>query len=233
VVRVLRDQFTISADTSGELLHMRGYRQAVAKAPMRETLAAALLLGSGWRGATPLVDPMCGSGTIPIEGALIARRLPPGGRREFAFMQWPNFDRETWEGLTREADTDALASSPVQIIGSDRDAGAIASATANAERAGVLDGVELAVRALSELHPPDEPGTVAINPPYGVRVGDTRKLRDLYAQLGNLMRRRCPGWTLALLAADERLARETGLDLEPVFATTNGGIRVVAWRGTA
>jgi putative N6-adenine-specific DNA methylase len=233
VVRVVRDQFTISADTSGELLHVRGYRQAVAKAPMRETLAAALLMGSGWNGTTPLIDPMCGSGTIPIEGAMIARRMAPGLARDFAFMRWPDFDRRSWDEIVRSATTAALASSPVPIVGSDRDAGAIDSAIANAERAGVRNDLKLAVRALSELQPTDEPGTVAINPPYGVRVGDARKLRDLYAQVGNLLRHRCPGWTLAILAADERLVRHTGLELQPVFATTNGGIRVVAWRGTA
>src|SRR5207247_3043905 len=137
VVRLLRDECTVSADSSGALLHMRGYRQAVAKAPLRETLAAALLLAAEWRGDTPLVDPLCGSGTIPIEAALIARRMAPGARRRFACLDWPQFPRETFADALADAEARSLPRSAVVIQGSDRDAGAIEAAGANAERAGV------------------------------------------------------------------------------------------------
>src|SRR4029078_13334486 len=118
-------------------LHRRGYRQAVGKAPMRETLAAATLIASGWNGHAPLIDPMCGSGTIPIEAAMLARRIAPGLRRRFAFEHWPDFESALWRDVVTEAESLVLAASPVAIQGSDRDAGAIEAARGNAERAGV------------------------------------------------------------------------------------------------
>ena len=226
--RFFRDQCTVSADSSGALLHLRGYRQAVAKAPLRETLAAALLLGAGWDGTTPLVDPLCGSGTIAIEGALIARRIPPGGRRHFAFMRWPDFDEALWRDLLERASAATLPASPVAILASDRDAGATAAAAANAERAGVAGDVTIATHALSHATPPASggPGLVATNPPYGVRVGDQDRLRNLYAQFGKLLSARFGGWRAALLSADRALDRHVGLDLQELLRTTNGGIPV-------
>jgi putative N6-adenine-specific DNA methylase len=226
VVRLVRDECTVSADASGELLHRRGYRQATAKAPLRETLAAAMLAGSGWAGAAPLVDPMCGSGTIPIEAALLARRIPPGIARRFAFMTWPGFDAAAWEGLLRQARDRMLPRPPAPILGSDRDAGAVAASAANARRAGVGDDIEWRRAAISAVAPPPGPGWIVTNPPYGVRVGERRQLRDLYAQLGNVARRCCPGWELAFLAAHAELERQTAVDLTSRFTTENGGLRV-------
>jgi putative N6-adenine-specific DNA methylase len=228
VVRVFHDEFTISADTSGELLHMRGYRQAIGKAPLRETLAAALLLAADWTGESPLLDPFCGSGPIPIEGALIARRIPPGLHRQFAFMYWPKFRASEWKELIKEAQTVMLASSPVPILGSDRDAGAIESARGNAERAGVVSDVKLSLRAISAIEPPDTTGLVATNPPYGVRVGKAVNVRNLYAQFGHVLRKHCAGWRVAMYCPDTRLAREVGLSFQELLCTSNGGIRVMA-----
>jgi putative N6-adenine-specific DNA methylase len=226
IVRLLHDQCSVSIDSSGALLHLRGYRQAVAKAPMRETLAAAALLGSGWQGDAPLLDPLCGSGTIPIEAALIARRIPPGLRRGFAFERWPDFDSVGWREIRAEAEAAMLPASPVPIQGSDRDAGAIEAARANAERAGVRADIEFSERALSAVEPPAGRGWVVTNPPYGVRVGDRDRLRNLYAQLGKVVRAKCDGWRVALLAAVPELERQTGLGLKPVLRTSNGGIPV-------
>lgn len=226
VVRVDHDVVNISADSSGELLHVRGYRQAVAKAPLRETLAAALLLATDWQGSTPLLDPFCGSGTIPIEGALIARRLAPGIQRDFAFGRWPSFDGSLWQSLRAEAESSALPVAPATIAGSDRDAGAIDSARANAQRAGVE--VALDVGAISGLAARSGSGLVAANPPYGVRVGDPKTLRNLYARFGNVLRQRCAGWRVAMYVSDLRLARQTGLELRELFRTTNGGLKVTA-----
>jgi putative N6-adenine-specific DNA methylase len=216
----------VSVDSSGPLLHLRGYRQQLAKAPLRETLASAVLLGAGWTGDTPVVDPMCGSGTIPIEAALIARRIAPGRNRSFAFLDWPITDRASWSKLVADARAGERPSSPVSIAGYDRDAGAIAAARANAERAGVLDDIALDVQPISALAEADAPGLIASNPPYGVRIGDADRLRNLYAQLGNVARARRPGWTLALLSADRSLERHVGLEFENRFATRNGGIPV-------
>lgn len=226
IVRFVHDVCTVSVDTSGALLHRRGYRQQLAKAPLRETLAAAILLGAGWTGDVPFEDPMCGSGTIPIEAALIARRIAPGIHRDFAFQRWPDFDPEIWTSLVTEARASELPRSPVEIHGADRDAGAIDAARANAERAGVAGDVQLDVQPVSALADRDAPGLIASNPPYGVRVGEADRLRNLYAQFGNVVRSRRDGWTVALLTSDRQLERQTGLDLEERFRTKNGGIPV-------
>ena len=227
VVRVVRDVVTVSADSSGALLHRRGYRQAVAKAPLRETLAAALLLSADWRGNVPLVDPMCGSGTIAIEGALIARRIAPGLRREFAFARWPTADHASWTSELERAAERSLAASPVPIVASDRDDGAVAATRANAERAGVAGDVSADVRAVSAMEAPAAPtGLVAVNPPYGMRIGEASAVRDLYAALGQTLRRRCPGWSLAIVSADPKLDRQLGMPLEERVRTSNGGIPV-------
>lgn len=232
VVRLFRDECTISADASGELLHRRGYRLATAKAPLRETLAAAMLAASGWDGSAPLVDPMCGSGTIPIEAALRARRMAPGRGRRFAFMDWPGYQPSLWERALRQADAAVLPHAPAPILGSDRDAGAVAASAANAERAGVADDIEWRRAAISAVAPPRGPGWLVTNPPYGVRVGERRRLRDLYAQLGHVARRCCPGWSVAFLSSHRELEAQTGLELAERFTTENGGIRVRLVQGS-
>jgi putative N6-adenine-specific DNA methylase len=226
LVRLLYDRCTISVDSSGALLHLRGYRQAVAKAPMRETLAAAVIMASGWSGDAPLMDPMCGSGTIPVEAALIARRIAPGLHRQFAFEQWPDFDARVWSEATDAARDRELPRAAGPIKGSDRDAGAIDAAAANADRAGVAGDIEFSRRPISAIEPPNGPGWIISNPPYGVRVGERDRLRDLYAQLGNVLRARCPAWNLAFVSADPGFERQVRVPLQPILRTSNGGIKV-------
>ncbi len=235
VVRFLHDRCTISADSSGALLHRRGYRQAVAKAPLRETLAAALLLAAGYDGSGPLLDPLCGAGTLPIEAALIARRLAPGRARRFAFERWPGFDAGAWDALLADADAAARPHAPHPIFGSDRDAGAIRAAADNAERAGVADDLTLAAHALSAAAVPDGsgPGWLVANPPYGKRVGEADAVRDLWARLGQFARVRCPGWQVAVLAPDAALGRQLALGARSVLRTANGGLPVQVLAGTA
>jgi putative N6-adenine-specific DNA methylase len=226
IVRFLHDVCTVSADSSGELLHRRGYRQALAKAPLRETLAAAMLLGAGWTGEIPLVDPMCGSGTIPIEAARLARRIAPGRDRRFAFLDWPETNLAAWQARVDQARDGELERSPVAIGGADRDAGAIDAASTNAERGGVRGDVDLRVQAISALTSDDSRGLIISNPPYGTRVGERTRLRNLYAQLGNVVRQKRPEWTLALLLSDRQLEAQVGLPFREVFETRNGGIPV-------
>ena len=227
VIRAFHDVFTVSVDSSGALLHQRGYRKAIAKAPLRETLAAAILIASDWNGSTPLLDPFCGSGTIPIEAALIARRIAPGSMRSFAFQAWPSFESSRWDALLAEAAGGVLASAGVPIRGSDRDAGAIEAAESNAARAGVTADLDFSVRAVSAIDDCGKgDGLVATNPPYGVRVGEAERLRDLYAKLGQVLRTRCPGWRVALLSANTRLETELRLPLKERMRTRNGGIPV-------
>jgi putative N6-adenine-specific DNA methylase len=233
VVRVMRDRVTVSADSSGALLHRRGYRQATAKAPLRETIAAAMVAASGWDNRSPLVDPLCGSGTIPIEAAMRARRIAPGAQRSFAMERWPTVSRTIGELVRAELADRALAKTDATIVGSDRDAGAITAATSNAERAGVADDLTLAVRSLSAAElPAATRGWIVTNPPYGVRVGEVDRVRDLWALLGNVLRERAPGWTLALLSPDTALERQLRIPLRTVASLSNGGIPVRLTLGT-
>jgi len=236
LVRIVDDQLTLSVDSSGALLHRRGYRLAGARAPLRETLAAALLLAMEWDGSTPLVDPMCGSGTIPIEAALLARRIPPGWRRRFAFECWPEFKPAVWEYVRGEAAKLILDRAPAAIVAADRDAGAIDATLSNAERASVTGDLSIRRAALTTtLTDPDVaalgPGLVLTNPPFGVRVGDSGRLRDLYASLGNAMRGSMGGWSLGFVTSDPALATATGLHLETTLETTTGGLGIRLYSG--
>lgn len=226
IARVVHDVCTISADSSGELLHRRGYRQQLARAPLRETIAAAMLLGIGWDGTTPLVDPMCGSGTIAIEAARMARRIAPGRGRRFAFQKWPAFSGDVWRSLLDHARAGELPNTRAVIRASDRDDGAIDAARANASRAGVDSDIGFAVTSISAADFGDQIGFLVSNPPYGVRVGEHDRLRNLYAQIGNVARERLGGWTVGLLVADQRLQSQTRLGLVERFRTRNGGIPV-------
>ncbi|HEX6695003.1 MAG TPA: hypothetical protein VF035_09930 [Longimicrobiales bacterium] len=231
IVRFLRDECVVSADASGALLYMRGYRQAVAKAPLRETLAAAVLRSAGWDGETSLLDPMCGSGTIPIEAALLARRIAPGlaseghQPRAYAFEGWPTFDASAWSSVVSRAQSAILPRAAVQVAGSDRDTGAVTAALSNAQRAGVADDVAFEQRPLSDAAVPDADAWLVSNPPYGVRVGGG-DVRDLYAAVGRLARTRLPEGRVALLTPEPGVAAFTGLPLQPVLETRNGGIPV-------
>lgn len=226
VVRFEHDRCTVSADSSGALLHRRGYRQAVAKAPMRETLAAAMLSALRYDAAQPLVDPFCGSGTLLIEGAMMARRIAPGSWRSFACERWPEVPAAAWTRVRTEAAEQVLPRAAAAIIGADRDAGAVAAAVANATRAGVQADLEVLQRPLAATQLPPGPGLVATNPPYGVRVSDRGPLRDLYATLGRVMREQGRGWRLAMLSADRALEGHTGLRFTERLRTSNGGIPV-------
>ena len=232
VARLIHDRVTLSIDSSGEPLYRRGWRLDTAKAPLRETLAAGMLLASGWDGVAPLADPMCGSGTIAIEAALLAAGLPPGAGRTFAFQEWPSFQPGTWASVWATADAATRTDKMVgPIVASDRDAGAVRATVANATRAGVADLIAARVAAISEVSDvsevegSDEAGWVVTNPPYGKRVGDD-DLRDLYAALGRVMREDRKGWRVGMLVADAGLARHTGLRLEERLRTDNGGIPV-------
>jgi putative N6-adenine-specific DNA methylase len=229
VVRIIHDEVEISADSSGELLHRRGYRQEVAKAPLRETLAAAMVLASGWRSGEPLLDPMCGSGTIPVEAAMLARGIAPGAQRKFQFMNWPTFDERRWNAILDNARSSATHSSE-KISGSDRDAGAIGAARRNAERAGVADTIHFSEKAISDsIADLDDVekrvGWVLTNPPYGIRIGEGEDLRNLYARLGADLKTK-PGWRVGVLTSDTGLIGQTRLSMVSRFDTRNGGIPV-------
>jgi putative N6-adenine-specific DNA methylase len=224
VVRLDRDRCTISADSSGAHLHQRGYRTSVTQAPMRETLAAALLLASGWDRQWPLIDPFCGSGTIPIEAALLATHTAPGKNRRFRFMSWPGFDSAGWKATLADAvarERDGAA----QVLGSDRSAAALRAATENAERARVQSLVNLEKTDALTVTAPVGTGWIVSNPPYGVRLGDRSDSRRLMSQFGDHLREEFGGWHIALLAPAQS-ERLLGFPLETRLKTTNGGLRV-------
>jgi putative N6-adenine-specific DNA methylase len=204
---------TLSVDTSGELLHRRGHKEAVGKAPMRETLAALFLRQCGFEGGETVVDPMCGSGTFVIEAAEIAAGLAPGRARAFAFEQLASFHASSWQRV-RDLAPSRLGSA--RCYGSDRNSGVIQMCRANAVRAGIADATEFQVLSVSELVPPaGEPGLVIVNPPYGARIGDKAKLRGLYRNLGNTLSSRFSGWRVGMVTTDTALAKATGLPFGP------------------
>jgi putative N6-adenine-specific DNA methylase len=226
IVRLFRDECTVSVDSSGELLHRRGYRRDAGEAPLRETLAAAMLLEAGWDPRTALADPFCGSGTIAIEAALLARGMAPGLNRSFAFERWPETDQDAWARIRSSAHARALPRAPAPIIGADRDGRAIEAAAENAARAGVAADLELRRAPVAAFVAPASTGHIVTNPPYGVRVGERAKLRGLYVQFGRMVRERCPGWEVTMLSPRPELEHATGLPFTSRLLTSNGGLRV-------
>ena len=229
MARIERDHCTISLDTSGELLHRRGFKEEVNAAPMRETMAALFLRACGFDGNEPVLDPMCGSGTFVIEAAEIAARLNPGRARSFAFEKLATSDAEAWQAMRAPRTRPAPA---FHFHGSDRDAGAIAMSRGNAERAGVGDWTAFRQSAISDIAPPEgPPGLVIVNPPYGTRLGDKAQLVPLYRALGGTLLRRFSGWRVGMVANDRRLAGVTGLPfLAPGAPVPHGGLRVTLHR---
>jgi len=207
LVRIERNLVTISVDTSGEPLHRRGFKEFVGKAPLRETMAALFLRACGWDGTRPLVDPMCGSGTILLEGAARATGLAPGRGRVFAWQRLAPPELRQEAGPVPAARGDIPA-----ILGFDRDDGAVRGATENVARAGLSDVVTVSRAALSDLAPPPgPPGLVLTNPPYGARIGKPGPLHGLYATLGTVLKERFRGWEAGLVTSEPGLARTTGL----------------------
>jgi 23S rRNA (guanine2069-N7)-methyltransferase / 23S rRNA (guanine2445-N2)-methyltransferase len=221
----------LSVDFSGESLHRRGYRQETGPAPLKENVAAAVLLRSGWSAlceeGAALVDPMCGSGTFLTEGALIAADAAPGLTREyFGFQHWRGHDAPLWERLRAEAHARRAARTPRRcIVGSDIDAGAVRMSLANVAQAGVGDWVHVEKRSLGDLQPPaGPPGLLVCNPPYGERIGAESSLPSLYGELGLVLRERFTGWQAAILTGNPPLARHLGVYAKRSHRFMNGTI---------
>ncbi len=229
-VRVEQDHVTLSIDTSGERLHQRGWRTEGGDAPLRETLAATLLAIGAHRPDEALLDPMCGSGTIVIEGALRAIGRAPGLDRSFAFERHADFDEAAWRAL-RDAARAAERPLRAPIIAADADEAQLAVAARNAERAGVAAMLRWEHVSLDKLVAPAATGLVATNPPYGVRVGARGSaLPALYDALGRALRGPLSGWRAAVLVEDRELLRRIGAEPRRAVALKNGGLRVWAAR---
>jgi putative N6-adenine-specific DNA methylase len=230
-VRIDNNRCQISLDCSGEPLHRRGWRLQSGKAPLREDLARALLIASGWDQSSPLLDPMMGSGTILIEAASMARGLAPGRLRNFAIEHFAIHDPEELARVKNTAMQEAKDALPFKLFGSDRDAGSQAATNANAERAGVLTDLETRAASLSEcLDQLDASsiGALVTNPPYGKRLGNSNDLVTLYQVLGKTVERLPAPTRIAIAAADRRLALRSGLKLTTGFLTDSGGLKIRA-----
>ncbi|RKI42718.1 RNA methyltransferase [Corallococcus sp. AB004] len=225
LVRGEGERWTVSVDTSGAPLYQRGYRQEVGRAPLRETLAAGILRLAGYAGDVPLVDPMCGSGTFLVEGAWMSQRRAPGLLRTFAFQSFPSFDKAAWAHRRAEAEAEGLAEPRAPMRGYDLNAGALGTARRNARRAGVTLTLERHdLRTLKA--PPDVPGLVVANPPYGKRVGETEDLPDLYRALGATLNGAFRDWRKALIVPeDPKLVAALGLKGARQLQVKNGGLR--------
>ncbi|MEM9785130.1 MAG: class I SAM-dependent RNA methyltransferase [Pseudomonadota bacterium] len=223
--RIEDNRVTISIDTSGESLHKRGHKEAVGKAPMRETLASLFLRECGYTGSEPVLDPMCGSGTFLIEAAEIAVGLHPGRTRGFAFEHLATCDAARWDDMRQAGETRTPA---IRFHGSDRDAGAIRMAQANADRAGIADCISFQAHNATEITPPDgPPGLVICNPPYGGRIGNQKALFGPYADLGETLRKHFAGWRVGIVTSDPALAKAMKLSFKPKgVPIPHGGLKV-------
>ena len=232
-IRGTADRFVLAMDTSGAGLHRRGYRKETAKAPLRETLAAALLQRVGWTPTQALCDPMCGSGTFLIEAGLLAQSRPPGLDRHFSFVRFPCFDEARWEQLRSNARGLVNESGPGALIeGSDQAGGSVRAARNNLSRAGMPRSIKVGQRPLSALGVDTGRGLIVLNPPYGKRLaaadseGPTLEAWSLWAEV---IRSQRPGWDVLLLAPGRDEANAFGARGKPAARFRNGGLPISAW----
>jgi putative N6-adenine-specific DNA methylase len=224
-LRIVRDSCTLSLDLSGESLNRRGYRGNPEEASLRETLAAGVVLLTGWDGNTPLVDPACGAGTIPIEAALLSTGRAPGLlRSSFGFQRLAGYDRKAWGRVVAEAREQAQAAPKPQIEGTDRSGDAIRGALRNARRAGISGAVRFRTLDIREFAPEGPPGTILCNPPYGVRMEGGPEAEAFYRAMGEAFKKRCRGWTAWVLSGNPEATKHIGLKASRRFPLMNGPI---------
>ena len=216
--------FTLYLDTTGEPLFKRGLRRTTGDAPLRENLAAGLLRLAAWQPEIPILDPMCGSGTILIEAALIALDIAPGSGRRFAFERLTNFDPRRWRELRRKTTARQKAKNPLAIYGSDISSDALKAARANLVAAGIAECVTLQCANVLDLTPPANTGIIVSNPPYGVRLGEQQRLAEFYPKLGDSLKKRFTGWSAYLLSADMRLPKLIHLATSKRIPLFNGAL---------
>lgn len=222
-VRIDHDVVTLSLDTSGDRLDRRGYRLQPGYAPLRESIAAALLLWAGWHGESPLMVPMCGAGTLAIEAAWIARRRPPNLSRAFPFQAWPGMPARRWQGVLDKAAA-MQRDVPVIIHASDLDAAVLEAARANADQAGVQNAIAFSRADVRDLEPAAAQGLIILNPPYGLRLNH----QGLYAGIGGMLRAGFADWRRIVLVPDSQSERDLGLPVRARLAFRHGGRRIQA-----
>ena len=225
-IHIANEQVTVSLDSSGESLHKRGYRVATTEAPINEVLAAGMLMIAGWKGESDFYDPMCGSGTIPIEAALMARNIAPGVfRKEFGFERWPDFDEELWREIYNDDSQEREFTH--KIYGSDASFFAIQQATKNVKSAGVASIVSLKQIRMEELKIENgklkmESPLVMINPPYGERLASNKDMEELYGKIGSALKHQFSGATAWIISSNEAAMKCIGLKPSRKLRLLNG-----------
>jgi len=219
------DQLTLYIDTSGEPLFKRGYRTATGEAPLRENLAAGVVRLSGWNPPEALLDPMCGSGTLLIEAALIALNIAPGAGRNFAFEKLKNFDARQWDALRLAAKTrEAPRGGALPIYGADLYGDELKSARENIAAAGLADQIQLKQANVLEIPAPAGGGVIVTNPPYGVRLSEEHELAEFYPKLGNALKQRFSGWRAYIFTGDAQLPKLIRLSASKRTVLYNGAL---------
>jgi putative N6-adenine-specific DNA methylase len=225
-LHISNDLVTVSLDSSVIPLFKRGYRQEQALAPLNEVLAAGIILMSGWNAQTTLTDPMCGSGTIPVEAALIACRIPPGRfRKFFGFQKWKDFDEDLFEKIKLECNSHSLPST-VKIFGSDISEETIRYARVNVERAGLSDAISLETSDFKDLKSVSENGFVFLNPPYGQRI-QPEEIDQLYGMIGSTLKHSFPGNTAWLITSNKESLKHVGLKPREKHVLFNGALECI------
>ncbi|MCX6292116.1 MAG: THUMP domain-containing protein [Bacteroidetes bacterium] len=223
-VHISRDVANISLDSSGDSLHKRGYRNQTGEAPINETLAAGMVILSGWDRKSPLIDFMCGSGTILIEAALMARNIAPGiFRNEFGFQRWKEFDNELWEKIREEAKAGEISKVDFPLTGIEKFAPTLKMAKENAGNAKLADSIRFQAMTFEEYTPEAQNGTVIINPPYGGRITD-QDLLQLYKTIGDNLKKKYKGFTAWILTANKEAAKSIGLKPSRKIELYNGSL---------
>lgn len=215
----------ISLDSSGSSLHRRGYRPAVGLAPLKESLAAALIQLTEWTPEIAFYDPLCGSGTLPIEATLKALNIAPGLYRDnFAFQNWLDYDETLWDKLVTQANNQQQFEINVPIIGSDNNAEVLNQAKDNAQNCNVANYIQFIQQNLSQITAPAEKGIIICNPPYGERLGNVTELEQLYQTLGDIFKQRFTGWTAYILTGSKHLSKKVGLRTAKRISVYNGSL---------
>ena len=221
---ITADECTLYVDTSGAPLYQRGLRQKTVEAPLKENIAAGILRLSGWQPGTPLIDPMCGSGTFLVEAAQIALNIAPGAGRDFGFQRLKNFDLPIWKEMLDTAMDAEKPAAFANIYGSDLSPVAVRAALANLDRAGLLPAVSLSSGDVLVIDAPAEAGVMIANPPYGERLSELDDLAEFYPLLGSALKRKFAGWNCYLLSADTRLPKMMRLTPSKKTPLFNGAL---------
>jgi putative N6-adenine-specific DNA methylase len=219
------DECLVSLDSSGGSLHKRGYRDHTNLAPINEVLAAGLVLLSGWDPGTPFVDPMCGSGTILIEAAMLAGNIPPGiHRKQFGFQRWKDYDARTWQSVQEEAEAAIDRSERPLLMGGEISPHVARKAESNIASAGLKKRIRIVHSAFQDLPPPEGGGTLILNPPYGERMDKDEDIDGVYKMIGDTLKRNWAGWTAWMITSNLEAAKQVHLTPKPRIKVFNGSL---------